>query len=140
MIGDDVVLLAALEVAHAGLPVERVILEVDDAGVAVGGGVVVVEGGELGDGAAEVGLADPPVEVDDFGLVFLDELGVAGEPVARPGVADPGPVVIEAVGVAAGIEPLVRRAVERGVLGIVDVGADGAAARRKRSCARRDAS
>ena len=107
VIGDDVILLAALEVARAGLPVERVILEVDDARVAVGCGKVVVEGREFRDGAAEVGLADPPVEVDDLRFVFLDEFGIAREPVARPGVADVCPVVVESVGIAA-----VRRTID----------------------------
>ena len=77
----------------ACLPVERVVLEIDDTGVAVGGGVVVIEGGELRDSAAEGWLADPPVEVDDLGLVLFDELGVARQPVARPCFAHPGPVV-----------------------------------------------
>ena len=102
MVGDDLVLLAALEIARRRLPVERVVLEIDHAGVVVGRGVVVVERGELGDRAAEVGLPDPPVEVDDLGLVLLDQFGVAGQPVARPCLADLGPVVHHAVIVAPG--------------------------------------
>jgi hypothetical protein len=127
VIGDDVVLLAAFEVARAGFPVERVILEIDNAGVAVGRGEVVVESREFSDGAAECRMADPPVEVNDLRLVFLDKLGVAGKPVARPCVADPGPIVLEAVGVARCIEPLMRRAIERCLLRIVDIGAGSAA-------------
>jgi len=112
MIGDDVVLLPALEVAHTRLPIERVILKVDDACVAMGHGIVVIEGRKLGDGGAEVRLPNPPVKIDDFGFVFLDQFCIACEPVTCPGGAYPGPVVDQTMIVAASLEPLVGGSVE----------------------------
>ena len=39
---------------------------------------VVVVGGELFEGGLELGLADPPIEVDEVGVVLVDELSGAG--------------------------------------------------------------
>ena len=89
MIGHDLVLLAAFEITHCRLPVQRVVLEIDHAGVAVRGGVVVIEGSELGYGPAEIGLADPPVKVDDLRLVLLYQFGVARQPVAASTLRSP---------------------------------------------------
>ena len=74
--------LAAFEVADGGMVLHGVVFEVDDAGVAVARRRSCSRRRRTRRRARrKSGLADPPVEVDDLGLVFLDDLGVAGEPV-----------------------------------------------------------
>ena len=117
---------AALEIASAGVPLESVILDINDAGKAVFCGVVVVEGGETRDIGTIVGLANPPIEIHDVGFVFLDDFRGASEPVVGIFGADVGPIVHKDIGLF--LEPVVSGAVEGGELRIVDVGAEGAAA------------
>src|SRR3954465_313818 len=93
VIRDDLVLLAALEVARGGFPVQRVVFEINYAHIVVGRGEIVVEGRELSDRRTKIWLPDPPVKVDDLGLVLPPQFGIAREPVASPGLAHVGPIV-----------------------------------------------
>ena len=89
--------------------------------------VVVVVGGEARKMRAEVRLADPPVEVDEVGMVALDDLRRTREPVIHEGRRDIGEIVAQQVAVFAIQLAKLRRAVEGGVLRIVHIGGEVAA-------------
>ena len=115
----------ALMIARAGICLHGIVLEIDDSGKILARGVVVVERGELGYAAPVCGVADAAIEIKNFRLVFFGQLNGAGQPVARPGLTHPRPLVVgDEVGV---VHPGVSGAVERGVFRIVHIGADVAA-------------
>jgi hypothetical protein len=84
------------------------------------GGGVIVEGGEAALGLAEVGAADPPVEVEELGLVELDNLGGAGEPVVAEGLGDVSEVFADGCVVGGFEAALLGGSVEAGEAGIID--------------------
>ena len=80
----DIAELAALEVEDRGVFLHSVVLVIDDPNmVAIFERSVVVERGEASQVCAHGRLADPPVEVHDVGMIFLDDFGGASQPV-RP--------------------------------------------------------
>ena len=76
--------LAAFDVEGGGVGGEVLLFVGEDGlGGVAAGGVVVVVGGELLEVWLEGWLADPPVEVEEVGVVLVDELCGEGEPVVR---------------------------------------------------------
>src|ERR1700733_752604 len=92
------------------------------------GSVVVVVGCEAFQAAAEVRLADPPVEVDQVGMIALHYLRGTGEPIIPIGIGDVSEVVDQFVSVLTLKLAKLGRAVEGSVLRIVDIGGKVAAA------------
>src|ERR1700736_5130190 len=67
---------------------------------------------------ANGGLADPPVEIEQLGLIFLHDFCVARQPIIQISIADVGPVGQERL---FAFHPGVRWTVEGGELRIVYV-------------------
>ncbi len=88
------------------------------------GGVVVVVGGEALQVAAEVRLADPPVEVNEVGMIALNDLGGASEPVVHVGLRYISEVMREIADIAIVPTVQLRRPVKGGVLRIVHIGGE----------------
>src|SRR5205809_218140 len=121
----NVLAQAAFKIASAGMPVEIVILDVDHARNSVRRAKVVMERRKSRNVAPIVRLARPPVEVHHLGMIFLHNLGHARQPIIGVLRANVCPVVQNhLLGIG---KPGVRRAIERSVLGIVYIGAQGAA-------------
>ena len=73
-----------------------VVLVIDDADViAILQRAVVVERRKARQIRPDRCLPDPPVEVHDVGMVFLDEFGRPRQPVVRPGGRDISEIVVE---------------------------------------------
>jgi hypothetical protein len=89
----DVGSQCGLVVAGAGTFRYRIIFAIDDGGNVVPSGVVVVEGGKRGNASPEGRSTDPAIETKTFGLVLFGKFDGAGQPVARPGLADKKPFV-----------------------------------------------
>ena len=66
-------------------------------------------------------VANPEIEVKQFGMIFLDDFCVPGKPVGREFGAHIGPIFQEVVFVRIQGELQVRRSIERRELGIVKI-------------------
>src|SRR3984893_2777482 len=87
--GANVGELSALQVEDRGVLLDGPVFVVDDANVvAVFERGVVVERRKAGQVRTDGRLADPPVEVHDVGMVLLNDLERASEPVVCPGGGD----------------------------------------------------
>lgn len=110
---------ALLEIPRSGARIHRIVFEIDYRWNAIPAGEVVVEGGELGDVPAKSWLADPPIEIEDLGLILLGKLHRTSEPVARPSFTDPGPFIVgDEIWI---VHPWMGRPIQRRVLRIVHI-------------------
>src|ERR1700722_4381262 len=61
---------------------ERVVLVVDDRSPSVLR-LVVIERSKLSQPISERGLGDPPIEINEVGMIFVYDLGRAGQPIVQ---------------------------------------------------------
>src|SRR5580698_6032881 len=74
--GSNIPELTSFHVKHRGVLLHGIVLVIDDAYVvAMMERVVVIEGRKLSEVIPQPRLADPPVEVHNVRMIFLDNLG-----------------------------------------------------------------
>ena len=81
----DISELTALQIEYARMLVHGIVLVVDHSDViSVLERTVVVESRKAGEIRTDRGLPDPPVEVHDVGVIFLDQLRAPRQPIICP--------------------------------------------------------
>ena len=114
------------KVKHRRVLLHSEVLIVDDSDVIpILQGTVVIERSKAGEIRPDRCLADPPVEVDDIGMIFLDEFGAPSKPVIGPRRRNIGEIIAD--GSAPVDDPHLCRAIEGGILRVVDIRWDLAA-------------
>src|ERR1035441_9253058 len=78
--------LAALDVEHSGILREVMFLVGKHHALASAGSRVVIVGGKALKIRLKGRLPDPPVEIHEVGMIFIDEFRTAGEPVVEEGL------------------------------------------------------
>ncbi len=88
-------------------------------------GRVVIERCKAGEIRPDRCLPDPPVEVHDVGMIFLDEFGAPSKPVVGPRRRNIGEIIAD--GSSPVDDPHLCRTIEGGVLRVVNIRGDLAA-------------
>src|ERR1035437_4061437 len=78
--------LAALDVEHSDILREVVLFVGKHHALSSAGGYVVVVGGKALQVRLKGRLADPPVEIHEVRMIFIDEFRTAGEPIVKEGL------------------------------------------------------
>src|SRR5689334_4252341 len=92
----DIAKLSAFQVEHGTVFLHGIVLIIDYSDVVtVLERTVVVKGGELGEIWPYQSLSDPPIEVDNVGMIFLHNFRTAREPVVGPCRRDVSEVIVK---------------------------------------------
>src|SRR5579872_60665 len=125
--GTDIAKLSTFEVEHAGVCWHGIVFVIDHSNViTVLQRTVVVKGGEPGEIWPDRSLSDPPIEVDNVGMIFLHKFRAAREPVVGPCRRDVSEIIIKR-DAPWGRQPVMSRSVECCVLRIVYIRGNTAA-------------
>ena len=114
----NIIQLPAFHVQHRRVFLHRIVFVIDHSHRAAAGRVVVIKSRKLGEVAAHLGLANPPIEINYFGLIFFNNFRTARQPIVQIRVADVRPIRIQRL---LAFQPVVRGSVQIGILWIIHI-------------------
>src|SRR5208283_5946284 len=117
----DVGQLPAFDIERGGVILKIVILIIDDRAGAALSTLVVVESSKAREMITEGWMPHPPVEINHVGVVFLDDLGGACQPIVHERRGNISPILAELL-VTRFLQMRMGGAVKRCIFGIVHVG------------------